>query len=55
MSYAQYFTVPGDAIHEHGVLPEVVVAQPDVEFGASLPPGDPTMDRAIERLRASGS
>jgi carboxyl-terminal processing protease len=55
MSYAQYFTVPGDAIHEHGVLPEVVVAQPDLEFGASLPPGDPTMDRAIERLRASGS
>jgi carboxyl-terminal processing protease len=56
MSYAQYFTVPGDPIHEHGLQPEVAVTQPDPEFGASLPPGDPTMDRAIERLRArSGS
>lgn len=56
MSYAQYYTVPGEVIHERGLLPDVVVAQPDLEFGASLPPGDPTMDRAIERLRArSGS
>ncbi len=56
LSYAQYFTVPGEAIHERGLSPEIVVAQPEVEFGASLPPGDPTMDRAIERLRArSGS
>jgi carboxyl-terminal processing protease len=52
MSYAQYFTVPGEPIHDRGLQPEVAVAQPDPEFGANPPPGDPTMDRAIERLRA---
>ena len=32
-----YLTVPGEPIHERGVQPDVVVEQPDVEFGATPP------------------
>ena len=56
MSYAQYLSVSGDPIHGRGLEPTVVVEQPDVEFGATPPAGDVTVERAIERLRArSGS
>jgi carboxyl-terminal processing protease len=56
MSYAQYLSVSGDPIHGRGLQPDVVVEQPDVEFGAAPPTGDVTVERAIERLRArSGS
>jgi carboxyl-terminal processing protease len=50
MSYAWYLTPAGAAIHERGLQPDVPVPQPDVEFGAPVPPGDPTLDKAIERL-----
>jgi carboxyl-terminal processing protease len=50
MSHAWYLTPAGAAIHERGLQPDVPVPQPDVEFGASLPPGDQTLDKAVERL-----
>ena len=56
MSYASYLNVAGKSIHERGLQPDIVVEQPDVEFGSTPPAGDATVERAIERLRArSGS
>jgi carboxyl-terminal processing protease len=52
MSYAYYLTTAGEPIHDRGVQPDIVIEQPDPEFGAPPAPGDPTLDRAIERLRA---
>jgi len=51
MSYAWYLTPAGTPIHERGLQPELAVAQPDVDFGATPPPGDPTLDRAVEHLK----
>jgi carboxyl-terminal processing protease len=50
MSYAWYLTPAGATIHQRGLQPDVPVPQPDVEFGAPLPPGDQTLDKAVERL-----
>ncbi len=50
MSYAYYLTTGGDPIHQRGLVPAVVVEQPDVDFGAALPPGDATVAKAVERL-----
>jgi len=52
MSYACYLTTTGEPIHDRGVQPDIVIEQPDPEFGVPPAPGDPTLDRAIERLRA---
>jgi len=50
MSHAWHLTPAGAAIHERGLQPDVAVPQPDVEFGAPVPPGDQTLDKAVERL-----
>jgi carboxyl-terminal processing protease len=51
MSHAWYLTPDGTPIHGRGLTPDVAVPQPDVEFGAAPPPGDATIDKAVERLR----
>ena len=51
LSATRYLTPAGEAIHEKGLTPDVQVEQPDVEFGSEPPPGDPTLDKALERLR----
>lgn len=53
MSHAWYLAPGGTPIHGRGLTPDVAVPQPDVEFGAAPPPGDPTIDKAMERLRAT--
>jgi len=50
MSYAWYLTPAGTAIHERGLQPDVPVPQPEAEFGAPAPAGDPTLEKAVERL-----
>ncbi len=50
MSHAWYLTPAGTAIHERGLQPDVAVPQPDVEFGTPAPPGDQTLEKAVERL-----
>ena len=50
MSHAWYLTPAGTAIHERGLQPDVPVPQPDVEFGSPAPPGDQTLEKAVERL-----
>jgi carboxyl-terminal processing protease len=50
ISSTKYLTPKSEAIHEKGLMPDVPVDQPDVEFGAQAPAGDPTLDRALARL-----
>jgi carboxyl-terminal processing protease len=50
VSFLRYLTPSNEAIHERGLIPDVPVEQPDVEFGIEPPPGDPTLDKALERL-----
>ena len=53
LSSTRYLSPSEDTIHERGLVPDAVVDQPDVEFGATPPTGDPTLDRAVERLAAA--
>jgi carboxyl-terminal processing protease len=50
LSNVRYLTPRSAAIHEKGITPDVEVDQPDIEFGTEPPPGDPTLDKALERL-----
>ena len=55
LSTARYLTPAGGPLHEKGLEPTVPVDEPDVEFGQPPPPGDPTLDKAIERLSRESS
>ncbi len=48
LSNLRYLTPKNDSIHERGLAPDVEVDQPEVEFGAQPPAGDPTLDRALQ-------
>jgi carboxyl-terminal processing protease len=50
LTHLVYLTPLGAAIHEKGLVPDVGVEQPTVEFGQTPPAGDPTLDKAIEAL-----
>ena len=50
LSTSRYLTPAGTPLHEKGLEPTVAVEEPDVEFGQAPPPGDPILDKAIERL-----
>jgi carboxyl-terminal processing protease len=50
LSTARYLTPAGMPLHEKGLEPTVAVEEPDVEFGQTPPPGDPVLDKALERL-----
>jgi carboxyl-terminal processing protease len=50
LSTTRFLTPAGTPLHEKGLEPTVAVDQPDVEFGQPLPPGDPVLDKALERL-----
>jgi carboxyl-terminal processing protease len=50
LSTSKYLTPSGVAIHEKGLTPDVEVAEPDVEFGATPPTADPILDKALERF-----
>jgi len=52
LSTARYLTPSGTPIQEKGVLPDVEVAEPDVEFGAAPPTEDPILNKALEKLGA---
>ena len=51
LSTAWYLTPGGAVIHEKGLTPEVLVAEPDVEFGAPAPTSDPILEKGLERLK----
>jgi len=50
LSNVRYLTPKNNAIHERGLVPDVEVDEPDVDFGAEPPAGDAMLDKAIERL-----
>jgi carboxyl-terminal processing protease len=50
LSNVRYLTPKNNAIHERGLVPDVEVEEPEVDFGAEPPAGDPTLDKAIDRL-----
>lgn len=48
VSYQRYLAPDGTAIHEKGLEPAVAVDEPEVDFGATAPPTDQTLQRAVE-------
>jgi len=52
LSTARYLAPSGAAIQEKGLVPDVEVAEPDVEFGAAPPTEDPILNKALEKLSA---
>jgi carboxyl-terminal processing protease len=50
LSTSRFLTPAGQPLHEKGLEPTVAVEEPDVEFGQPVPPGDPILDKALERL-----
>lgn len=46
-----YYLLPGGgAINEKGLVPDIAVEQPVIEFGQAAPAGDPILEKAIESL-----
>jgi carboxyl-terminal processing protease len=50
LTHLLYLGPGGSAIHEKGLIPEIAVEQPDVDFGQPAPAKDATLDKAIESL-----
>jgi carboxyl-terminal processing protease len=50
LSSTRYLTPKNEGIHERGLTPDVEIDQPDVEFGATPPAKDDTLDKALERI-----
>lgn len=50
LSTSRYLTPAGTPLHEKGLEPTVAIEEPEVDFGQAPPPGDPALDKAIERL-----
>jgi carboxyl-terminal processing protease len=50
LSTTRYLTPAGAPLHEKGLEPTVPVDEPDVEFGQTPAPGDPVLEKALERF-----
>lgn len=48
----RYLSPAKEEIHERGLIPDLEVPQPEVEFGAPAPATDLTLQRALEHLAA---
>jgi carboxyl-terminal processing protease len=51
LTYAKYLAPGGQAIQGKGLLPEIAVDEPDVEFGAPAPDRDPVLEAAVARVK----
>jgi carboxyl-terminal processing protease len=47
LTHLFYLTPAGATIHEKGLVPDVGVAQPEVDFGQNPPTSDPILERAL--------
>jgi carboxyl-terminal processing protease len=47
LTHLYYLTPGGGSIHEKGLVPDVAVEQPAVEFGQAPPAEDPVLDKAL--------
>lgn len=52
VSNGWFLTPAGEPIHEKGLLPEVLVDVPEVDFGAPPPTTDVVLQKGLEKLRA---
>ena len=50
LTHIRYLTPDNDPIHETGLVPDVVVEQPEVEFGSAPPAADQTLQKALDHL-----
>jgi carboxyl-terminal processing protease len=50
LTTTKFLTPSGTPLHEKGLEPTVAVDEPDVEFGQAALPGDPILEKALERL-----
>jgi carboxyl-terminal processing protease len=50
LTHSIYLTPEGVAIHQKGLVPDVAVEQPSVDFGQPAPAMDATLQKAIEQL-----
>ncbi len=55
LSTARFLAPDGSSIHEKGLTPDTVVAEPDLEFGATSGATDPILDKALELLPATAA
>jgi carboxyl-terminal processing protease len=51
LTHLLYLTPAEAVINEKGLTPDIVVEQPDLEFGQAVPASDATVDKAVEHLR----
>ena len=49
LTTTRYLMPDGSPLHEKGLEPAVPVDEPEVEFGQTPPPGDPILEKALER------
>jgi carboxyl-terminal processing protease len=47
LTHLFYLLPGGGAIHEKGLVPDVAVEQPTVDFGQTPPTGDPILEKAL--------
>jgi len=50
LTTVRYLTPESAALHEKGLMPDVLVDEPDVDFGADPPATDEALQKAIDRL-----
>jgi len=50
LSYLRYMTPKGEQLHQKGLMPDVAVDEPDIEFGSVPLTTDPVFERALEHL-----
>jgi carboxyl-terminal processing protease len=50
LTHLLFLTPGGSVIHGKGLMPDVAVEQPSVDFGQVAPSGDPILERAIQTL-----
>jgi len=53
LSTARFLAPDGTAIHGKGLTPDTVVAEPEIEFGATRGEADPILEKALELVPAA--
>ena len=53
LTHLLYLTPAEAVINEKGLIPEIAVEQPNVEFGEAAPTDDPTLDKAVQHLKGA--
>jgi carboxyl-terminal processing protease len=55
LTYARYLTPNGNAIQGRGLEPDLVVEEPDVDFGVAQSDQDPILDAAVARIKSKAA